>query len=87
MRTPPRRPTPERTPYTPTPGIMAILSDDPPVTLALLTRCGFKRQATAEPGEAYRCKHPDGNIAVVLDEDRVTITVPEWRPPWTGGDC
>jgi len=78
---------PIRTPYTPVPGVMSILSDNPPASLALLTRWGFRRLPDAQPGEAYRCQHPDGTIGVVLDEDRVTITVPEWQPPYTGGDC
>ncbi len=64
------KPTPKRC-YAPQPGVVTILSDNPPRSLAMVTSWGFKRLPAAQPGEAYRCKRDDGRYAVIVD-DRTT---------------
>ncbi len=58
--------------YAPFPGVVTILSDNPPRSLAMVTSWGFRRLPQAEPGEWARCKHPTDDSYAVIVDDRTT---------------
>ncbi len=73
-RTPPN-PT-ARLVYEPQPGVVTILSDNPPRSLAMVTSWGFRRLPAAQPGEWARCKHPaDERYAVIVDDSAVDLVL------------